>query len=165
MNKHKIFIKECYEGKHGTMCQEWKDTILEHYPEFKEEFKVGDYVIETLSRGQFARITGFEDSKTFELELLDGNEDVDYIKDYRKATPKEIEQHLIQEAKKRGLWGVPIKAINGEVYGKVFKVDYEYDDDCLWSEYGRVYRRGKWAEIIPTMTKEEAEKKLNCKIV
>ncbi|MGB2525665.1 hypothetical protein [Flagellimonas sp. SN16] len=34
MNKHKKFIKDCYEGKHGTMCQEWKERILEHYPEF-----------------------------------------------------------------------------------------------------------------------------------
>jgi len=28
-----------------------------------------------------------------------------------------------------------------------------------------IFQNGQWAEIIPTMTKQEAEEKLNCKIV
>ena len=47
MGKHKQFIKDAYNGEFGSMCSEWKETILKSYPEFeKVEFKVGDWIID-----------------------------------------------------------------------------------------------------------------------
>lgn len=172
MGKHYNFIKEAYEGKHGSICQEWKDTILEHYPEFREEeFKVGDWVIGAFKYPPYdprkitsikGRIANYNDP-----EKGDGENNGNRVEHMRKATKEEIEQHLIKEAERRGLWDVPVKCL----YHKVCKTNksciafYNHEEDALWSEYGLVYQKGQWAEIIPTMTKEEAEKKLNCKIV
>lgn len=181
MNKHKIFIKECYEGKHGHVCEDWKEKILEHYPEFeKEEFKVGDWIVCNDERFGPERITG-----TRCEDFLVGEHRKVYTKRYisRKATPKEIEQHLIQEAKKRGYKGGALIVSLGdcfesshckgkkEIISKEINFDYDLDCDLLWvdsidpSSSLIIYEKGRWAEIIPTMTKEEAEKKLNCKIV
>jgi len=86
---------------------------------------------------------------------------------WRLATYQEVEAALIAEAKKRG-----------------FKegVYYRYKDKplceakgylVLQSEYKLafsgsgwiIFQNGVWGEIIPTMTKQEAEAKLNCKII
>ncbi|MGB2525667.1 hypothetical protein [Flagellimonas sp. SN16] len=83
------------------------------------------------------------------------------------------EKVLIQEAKKKGYDKNCFKSIICDSKQNVEDVhEWYYDkrEDRLYSDPemrgGKiVYEKGKWAEIIKTMTKKEAEEKLNCKIV
>lgn len=84
-----------------------------------------------------------------------------------KATPEEVELALIREAKKIGLIdGSYIESTSG-VIGKLNEGVYIFDyrlNKLYYSGY-EIFDNGKWATIIPSITKEEAEKKLNCKII
>lgn len=180
MNKHKKFIKDAYEGKYGTMCQDWKNTILEHYPEFKEEeFKVGDWVV--VSKKNCTKPNPVDALVVYRNDGKDTygfSHKGDWIRSFcttndmqnksltRKATPKEVEKRLIEEAKKRGYKKGNYKCLwtNDVRYDDCIPM-YALDEDRLWLKNGCVYSKGKWAEIIKTMTKEEAEEKLGCKIV
>lgn len=84
------------------------------------------------------------------------------------ADESEILEALKKEAVKRGLVcgcffksaskGVPREqSLSDELY---------YYTDFLTDGWGfEIYQEGKWAEIIPAITKQEAEKELNCKII
>jgi hypothetical protein len=86
----------------------------------------------------------------------------------RPATDKEVEQALIKEANRRGFnFEVNFKFIEGGVnhshLRKVAKVGctFKYEDGRLQTlGYGdwTIYNNGKWATIIETITKEQAEK-------
>lgn len=87
--------------------------------------------------------------------------------DIVKATEQEVFEALKNEAVRRGFVGK-------DIYIKIGDRQY-----CLESEIGKfqlasnlffyqgakIFKNGTWAEIIPTKTKEEAEKLLNCKII
>jgi len=174
MGKHKDFIKKAYRGELGLeMPQDWKDKILENYPEFKEEeFKVGDWIKPDYEYDTgIYRITGFDELNDPYVEATNGKESGYFASDCEKATPKEIEQHLIKEAERRGfLEGVHFKAlkhtrahIEGLKLPLKLTKNLNLIDDFSAVLYDSI--NNTWAEIIPTMTKEEAEAKLNCKIV
>ena len=183
MNKHKKFIKDAYEGKYGTMCQDWKNTILEHYPEFGKKLEVGkwyrstnydDVIIMVCEPdGNKVKSYGFSDGGWFDHRNKKDHWGYMDETDWRKATPKEVEEQLIEEAKKRGLDKNVFKPIRKTAQPKILNIDtwsYKQERDELFTaDKGNggcvVYSKGKWAEIIKTMTKEEAEKKLGCKIV
>ena len=76
------------------------------------------------------------------------------------------EKILIKEAKKRGFKeGVYYKVDNGTDYRNRCNKEFNYDRNRLFSNGWALFSEGSWAEIIPTMTKQEAEEKFNCKIV
>jgi hypothetical protein len=89
------------------------------------------------------------------------------------ATQKEVEQALKNEAIRRGLVkGKYCKHENPSIEQYKAIKDYFYNerDNCLYGDKkdrggARLFQNGIWATIIPTKTKEEAEKLLNCKIV
>jgi hypothetical protein len=85
---------------------------------------------------------------------------------YTPATDSEVLEALKKEAIKRGfvkgayfkeLWAKSNCKVNDIVY-KHFTLDLRSNGKCL-------FHNGKWAEIIKTYTKEEAEKLLNAKII
>ncbi len=87
--------------------------------------------------------------------------------EWKLATTEEVEAALIAEAKKRGfkegVWYRKPTFIE-EAKGKMI---YSINSGELYftgSSY-TIFKNGVWAEIIPTMTKQEAEEKLKCKIV
>jgi len=85
----------------------------------------------------------------------------------REATEQEIKTALINEAKKRGLIdGSYIKSTTGDC-GLVNDGNWIYakNSNCLFYAGFILFDNGKWAEIIETITKEEAEKLLNKKII
>lgn len=181
MNKHKKFIKEAYQGKHGTMCQDWKDVILKRYPEFKAgaPFKVGDWVIGKtfpIRPLQARRITsiGTETARYNDPSIGEGENNGTSFKWLRKATHEEIESHLIEEAIRRGFKkGITMLCIEGRVgtEGKFpsdpkFKYNPNLDrlDAHFPSASFTVYSDGKWAVPFETITKEEAERLLGKKI-
>jgi hypothetical protein len=87
---------------------------------------------------------------------------------YTLATDKEVEQALIKEAKNRYSNGVTIKSDqNGKTYKYNNIVEYwtGSDNDLLMrcndsmnAQY--IFYKGKWAKIVETITKEQAEKEL-----
>ena len=102
----------------------------------------------------------------------------DWVTDYKicdciPATDSEVEAALINEAKKRGFKeGVYANNTNiCEIGGKweVKANNFELlNNGLLVTKDNRsvvLSKEGKWAEIIPTMTRQEAEGKLGCKIV
>jgi hypothetical protein len=87
---------------------------------------------------------------------------------YTLATDKEVGDALIKEAKKRGFKeGVQfIDVVDGElevVDGNVYQ--YSLNIDSLTLNSDRIYKNGKWAEILETITKEQAEKELGKTII
>lgn len=179
MGKHYNFIKKAYNGELGlTMPQQWKDKILENYPEFKEEdFKPGEWVV--VLKSDVFYYNSEKCPQRYMEELEGGLHQIKFsdgsIKAYRrlrKATKGEITEHLIREAERRGLTdkNLPyIKCLMG--YGfkeRERKSKYVYEDrhDKLWLVGGSyldtcIYHEGKWAEKIDIMTKSEAEQRLN----
>ena len=106
-----------------------------------------------------------------------------HFEEFRKSTPEEIEEHLTKEARKKGFVGearfvglreVEPGEINNTMGSKPGKnvcgsmTKYRMETDTLYS-WGMgcsvMYENGKWAELVPSITKAEAEKKLNCIIV
>lgn len=86
----------------------------------------------------------------------------------REATHDEVSNALIREAKKRGYkYGNYYCLSNSKTYYNISD-KFTFEDDKLF--HGTVLRNvvfadGEWAEIIETITKEEAEKLLNKKII
>lgn len=92
------------------------------------------------------------------------------------AADQEVKEALEREAKKRGLIlgscidrkfdkNLGIEIINTAKFIKDPEWYYDFENDYLEHHGFVVYSRGKWAEIIPTITKEEAEKQLGKKII
>ncbi len=179
MNKHKQFIKECYEGKHGTMCNDWKKIILDNYPEFKKsKYKPNHWYVNDSDEKWIMSVNEKGDSYGLDSSGIWHNGHIEghslFLDDGdRLATEEEVKEALIKEAKKRGFKeGTEIIDCDGDI--GFFTGSFNYERDVHSSIYGLwmdnelhlFNKEGKWAEaIIPTLTKEEAEKKLNVKII
>lgn len=159
-----------------------KETILKYnmkdeFPEvFEVELKVGEWYkndIGSLINYQsidYGYIVGYGFSRFKEWTN-------NYIMcgEYTEATQQEVEESLICEAIKRYKVGDYIKDMDGFYLGdcnmifdnKSFVIDSD-GSFCVKSTnsyWMPLMKSGKWAEIIPTITKQEAEDKLGCKIV
>jgi len=95
----------------------------------------------------------------------------------RKATEQEVFEALKNEAVKRYKVGDNLINMFGFFKGSGNNMIFSGSDFCIDSDgsfcakstncyWLRIMdKKGKWAEIIPTLTKKEAEEKLNCKII
>lgn len=88
------------------------------------------------------------------------------------ATDKEVFEALKNEAVERGFEeGIELYIKNIETKTNAFLkttktgLFYMYDSTTLNVGNQVIFKDGKWAEIVPTITKEEAEKELGKKIV
>ena len=94
-----------------------------------------------------------------------------------EATTQEVTDALTTEAKKRGFkLGSRITPLYSDG-SKYFPEENSIDKPLIFFykngflcvnggvDYYRIFVNGIWAEIIPTLTKQQAEEKLNCKIV
>jgi hypothetical protein len=74
-----------------------------------------------------------------------------------EATHEEVKAALIKEAERRGIWQMPSNDVDGlnRLY-RSFTPCYSIQDNQLWSEYGKVFKNGKWATpIVQDPTKEK----------
>ena len=168
--------KEFIIKAHKEACSEWKQNIEQEFPKlFKSEELYNGWYKD--SQNEWCMF--FQDGMMEYGFNTHGNwrEDIKHFyspfhSDY-KATDKEVEQALIKEAKKRYSNGVTIKS---DQDGKTYKynniVEYwmgsDNDflircDDSLSGQY--VFYKGKWATIVETITKAEAEKELGKTII
>ncbi len=97
--------------------------------------------------------------------------DSDNINDdkWQEATTDEWESALIEEAKKRGYNNGNYKCLYQ--HGNSLETDGNIHmfEGSVWIgngvETNQVFKKGVWAEIVKTISKEEAEKQLGCKII
>lgn len=165
-------VKELYNSINKTGSLE---LLKEMFPEaFIEEIKIGTW-IKCVSKGNllFFKSTEPNSNYGFSFVTKQWSEKLSVrVMDYEfiTATDDEVEAALIAEAEKRGFKpGVYFKSMSSG--GLVFNT--EVVNWKLWGKNGLamhgcnsvVMRGGIWATIIPTMTKAEAEDKLNCKII
>lgn len=138
-------------------------------------------IYETWDEKTFLEACGIEVEETFTitksriLEISKKNTVSQIVmkKVFPEAFDEEVSEALEKEALKRGFkLGVFIKRnfdnlpslfIKECVYNSDFTYN-KYEDILFFNDY-IIYSKGKWAEIIPTKTIEEAEKELNCKII
>jgi len=96
----------------------------------------------------------------------------------KESTEQEVFEALKNEAVKRGFKegayakrtqemlyerGTPIAKEEVLIENNVFI--FSLEENYISIDGRVIFSNGKWAEIIPTLTKKEAEEKLNCKIV
>jgi|GEM_PF-7025142 len=186
MKKSRIeFIKQAHEAA----CIKWRLKIKAEFPKiFEDDFKVGDWVKGNLEEEdpQIGRVMGV----TKMYLKVHGNylnsSSPSKIENWGfsvvKATKEEIESHLIAEANKRGFKvGTFFKNMGSGFKQELTQLDHyyspKYDGLCSgctnekdWEREGYesnafIYKEGKWAEIINSISKKEAEQKLGLKII
>tara|TARA_R110000772_G_C13310212_1_gene439951 strand:- start:3271 stop:3789 length:519 start_codon:yes stop_codon:yes gene_type:complete len=170
-DSRKQFIKD----GHAAACSEWKTKIEKEFPKlFKEtDLVVGNWIktedclafVEEFLGNDFKGY-GFCDNSWFEST----SDWTSNVKGWTPATDKEVEAALIKEAKRRGFKeGVSFKCTQTPRIGKFGKLTYVSGNNGLYSngtEDGEwLFRKGEWATIIETITKEEAEKELGKTII
>lgn len=142
----KEFIKEAY----SHACFEWKQKIEKEFPKLfpKTELEVGKwYKVESNLYDAIVFNNGTNDCYGFNFsgiwtEIFGLKNSVNSLKKITEATREEVEEALIKEAERRGVWDCPII----DVYGDKMKQDIffrGYINNELFSGYGRVFLDGK----------------------
>ena len=170
----KQFIKD----GHAAACSEWKAKIEKEFPKLfkKTELVVGKWykykVINSL-------LYSTDVSSHFYISAYGVYKDVWHNegddrfskKKLIPATDKEVKEALIKEAKKRGFKkGVKVVSPYNSNHTRVIASSFRLERGSLvsTSESGRrtyLFFGGKWATIIESITKEEAEKQLGKTII
>lgn len=156
-------------------------TVKELFPSvFAPEFKNGDWI--KLKNGYddcLIFITDYENSRAYGFYKKDK-----WIEDtgdrawsfkrkddrWRLATNEEVFEALKNEAVKRGFeLNANHTITNGKEVVKIkeapLRFCYISQENSLLLNNWRIFENGIWAEIIPTITKKEAEKLLNKVII
>lgn len=176
----KEFIKELHE----EVSFYWKERIEKEFPElFENKLEVGKWYKGDLGHLYFLdKIVkcpynphlsyGFDlcgewsENTAISLNHPQGSK-------YTEATDKEVEEALINEAKKRGYKNGNHACLTVYVTCKNIKENaFFYYNGSLWEGNSEgnncIFRDGKWAEIIEApekeLTKEQVEKELGYKI-
>lgn len=174
--------KEQVKELNKNTTSKGQDYLKQWFPEaFKTELEVGKWYKNTDS--------GYEESIAFATKLhsetpnnqfagygfdmfkgwvkSDTDTELFGSKKWRLATPQEVESALIAEAKKRGYEeAVYVVSLENKNIIHLIKGDFYFGrDGNLYYKGAMIFKTGKWATIIPTLTKAEAEEKLGVKII
>tara|TARA_R110001606_G_scaffold57787_3_gene139097 strand:- start:492 stop:1010 length:519 start_codon:yes stop_codon:yes gene_type:complete len=166
----KDFIKKAHENA----CSEWKTNIEKEFPKlFKEDSLVfGKWYKRQRDNGLWF-VTRFENGCSYGYGFdADGNwadvsKEYNYSLELTLATDKEVEQALIKEAKKRGFKkGCEYIGIRDLTRQKATtNIDVWSCNSCIDMGFDYVFLDGKWATIIETITKQQAETELGKVII
>jgi hypothetical protein len=153
----KEFIKEA----HSSACSEWKYNIEKEFPELfkKDPLEVGKWYKSEIATFKVTSVAPLKSYGIYSGKWANDNF-TNITTRIKPATDKEVEEALIKEAKKRGFKeNVRFKCLyNHDYKGKC--IPLFCSDGYLWLEGGCVFKDGKWATIVETITKEQAEKEL-----
>lgn len=170
-------IKELAKG--NSKVKKWFPEVFEIKLEVGKWYKRPKYgssifcITELTEKYVYAYGLTYENKWTDTCEFCDNGE----LDSFVLATEEEVLKALKNEAIKRGFKkGVYIEDIyNGNDFEIVSSNKFDYEEVPFGKYRGKVSLRdtdgnilfvnGKWAEIIPALTKKEAEKKLNVKII
>lgn len=164
--------------KSDDVCKDWKNKILEAAPSLIDKgLDVGKWYKREGEKSIFKITSEIEVSLKYKGYGLDVNskwfsEDskgyIFYNKNYILATEQDVFEALKKEAIKRGFKvGVVVNHIcsGTGVIGDSFDCEYIILKDMFYFNNILVYKKGKWATISETITKEEAEKQLGKTII
>ena len=163
----------------------YENKLKKWFPEvFKTELEVGKWYksnypllifIEQIHHSYLVGY-GFNSIQEFKTgnfcRRLDDKHKVDYKNfNFIEATNEEIFEALKNEAIKRGfgkknVYFIDCLSRNFISTGKFSFYNSKVENNGITNgANGWIFRDGIWATIIPTLTKKEAEEKLNCKII
>ena len=173
--------KEFILRAHKEACSDWKRNIESEFPKLfkKDELEVGkwykllghDFLINYCKSHKNGGFIGFGfNNGRYENDNLNWC-DLEDLKDLIPATDEEVKEALIKEAKRIGFKaGVSvISAHSGHKFVIDTKCSFEFNKNYFDNElyvtcdngtYAVLMKEGKWATIVETITKEEAEKQL-----
>ena len=173
--------KEFIKKAHSAACNEWKTNIEAEFPKlFKKDDLVvgkwyksdwgykfcfnGEYDIDSDPRGY-----GFSQGGDFLTDNKTSKRGGWGKHNLTEATDEEVEEALIKEAKKRGFKeGVTVDKANlsddynpnNRLKNNNIDTNELFSHGFLWVSSILIYDNGKWATIVETITKEQAEKEL-----
>jgi len=174
MNKSR---KEFIKRAHSAACSEWQTEIETEFPKLfpKTKLEIGKwYKLENDNKfmfcfnGSFGNYThyGFNSSGDWMPENRLGVHERDK---YIPATDKEVKDALTTEAKIIGLKkGVKYHSFffGTNTIGDSTLTNGWIDEENRFVMHGNcIFQKGKWATIVETITKSEAEKELGKTIV
>jgi hypothetical protein len=165
----KDFILEAHE----SACSTWKTKIENQFPELFSKVKLELNKWYRFKSGTLGYFQGFgKTSYGFHFDVWDYFEDHRWFcnkeemhKIDRLATKEEVETALIAEAKKRGLdkQGIRIECL------ETLKVElshnnnfacFNYNNNGIYYNGIKVYKNGKWAEIVSEPIELSLEQRL-----
>mgnify|MGYP003680354981 CR=1 FL=1 len=177
--------KEFIKKAHSAACSEWKENIEKEFPKlFKKDALVVGKWYKHYSGGinYIVCVSVSKFHKGIAYGFMDGNYHESVFFGSQRlnegcvpATNKEVEEALIKEAKKRGfkrgvkfikLGNGVVQTVDGLPYFQYGRVAVE-SPKTEWSSVYKggcsnpsIFDNGKWATIVETITKEQAEKEL-----
>ena len=171
-------IKQLY---HNTFHENEQLVIADlknWFPDaFKTELEVGKWYLVNrcfkeekcalvLFQGVSKSTYGFNHSGRWTNDYGGFNTFQNHSYDFTKATPQEVKAALVAEAKKRYANGAIIISLFSEIVG-VLGNTFEYFEESnrLWNNGNKIFNNGIWAKTVETITKAEAEKLLNKRIL
>jgi hypothetical protein len=164
--------KEFIKKVHSAASNEWKENIEKEFPKlFKKDALVVGKWYKYHDNYQESLMVWNNSEDTYGFWGNEYRDDLSFHISYDKipATDKEVEEALIKEAKKRGFKeGVRVDkllynnigSLNGDsktCENKEFKLSFGH---LFIGNLLIFHNTGKWAEIVETITKEQAEKEL-----
>jgi hypothetical protein len=164
-DSRKEFIKQAHE----SACSEWKEKIEQEFPELfkKDALVVGKWYrsngnlfnVMSVMNNTWCLCYGFDSDGW----LYESKRCINNLYSVTLATDKEVEEALIKEAKKKGLKPLNHRCIkDGLIWNDNIGGKYEFDLIYNTLDIGAscAFKDGKWATIVETITKEQAEKEL-----
>lgn len=168
MEKYEITKEQILELENGFRLPKLKQwfpdafkTELEVGKWYKKDTNLCDWLMNYQGEGSVSY--GFNTSKNYSDDYI-MVESIRWI----EATGQEVKTALVNEAVKRGFKknntfkSLDNKYCTLEGTSFLFKKNTLYASDVFKHI---IFQNGKWAEIIPTLTKKEAEEKLGVKII
>ena len=172
--------KEFIKKAHSAACSDWKTNIEKEFPKlFKgDALVVGKwyngyenyliYITNIRQEFSYKKISyyGLSWEQKWKCDYI---ANIDIENSLKPATDKEVEEALIKEAKRRGFKkGVRVDKVNlsddynpnNELKEDTINTNELLSHGYLWVSSILIYDNGKWAEIVDTITKEQAEKEL-----
>ena len=152
-------------------------TVQNHlnkwFPEaFKAELQVGKVYKD--QEGQLINFQGGKNAYGFAGNYFCNNDGwgiTTHDRNWQEAAIEEWESALIKEAKTRGYKNGNYDCLSSWGSDVVITDNYFFDSDGYlfqgedMSDSNMIFKNGIWAEIIKTISKEDAEKQLGCKII
>jgi hypothetical protein len=169
-------LKHIYDVLEKEDISYLQQTISEWYPDIfkKDELEVGKWYRDTTDKHALIFVNKINDCEKNYGFGRGGYWINSYdipntpIGKYNIATDEEVEETLIKEAKRRGFRKGCVMKHNQEAYPSLGEHEFIRDNDFSYSASGNdltiygweIFGGGKWATIVETITKEEAEKQL-----
>ena len=166
--------KEFIKKAHSAACSEWKENIEKEFPKlFKEDALVVGKWYKRKEDSRLWFVTHIKNRCSYGYGFdysgywADEYKGFNYSLELNKATDKEVEEALIEEAKNRGFKeGGHVRCLNDGRIRVITEYHMSTPDWEIDVKGGfnlgdiTVMLDGKWVKPVDTITKEQAEKEL-----